>query len=400
MYTPKHNWVLFAIFSIFSISLFITSLLSPQVRSYTNAPLRDLILPPPSPIELNIVYSTEKEQWIADAVERFNKQNNLVNGHPIQINLSETGSREMYIAILDGDSKPVMISPASSLQINILDQLSRVKFGTSIIPTNRQGQCESVFSTPLVVAAWSDRAEALLGNRYTANIWKQIHDAEIDPQGWQTQGHPEWGYFKFGHTDPLKSNSGFMTLLLLTYSYYGKTSGLSESDILANPDYQAWILEMENAISSFGDSTGTYMKEIIAYGPSMYDMVAVYEATAIENLQNAAGRYGELKIYYPPSTILSDHPFCILKADWVSKEQSQAAKLFLDFLLSPEIQTLALEKYGFRPADPSIALDSATSPLQLYSKNGVQIKIPPEVEIPDGNTLNTLLDFWSRNVQQ
>ncbi|MPN38136.1 hypothetical protein SDC9_185660 [bioreactor metagenome] len=89
-----------------------------------------------------------------------------------------------------------------------------------------------------------------------------------------------------------------------------------------------------------------------------------------------------------------------MKADWVSKEQSQAAKLFLDFLLSPEIQTLALEKYGFRPADPSIALDSATSPLQLYSKNGVQIKIPPEVEIPDGNTLNTLLDFWSRNVQQ
>lgn len=399
MYTPKHNWILFGVFSLFAVSLFITTLFSPLIRSYTKAPLRDLLLPPPTPIELNIVYSTEKEEWINEAVERFNDLHKTVNGHPIQINLSETGSREMYIDILDGNSKPVMISPASNLQINILDQLSRAKFGTSIIPASRDGQCESVFSTPLVVAAWSDRAEVLWGNRPSINIWKQIHDAEVDPQGWQTLGHPEWGYVKFGHTNPLKSNSGFMTLLLMTYSYYGKTSGLTESDILANPAYQAWILELENSISSFGDSTGTYMKEIIAYGPSMYDMVAVYEATAIENLQNAAGRYGELKLYYPPATILSDHPFCILNADWVSDEQAQAAKIFLDYLLSPEIQQLALDKYGFRPVDPAIPLDSPTSPLSIYKNNGVQVTLPPQVEIPDGNTLNTLLEFWSRNVQ-
>ncbi len=38
---------------------------------------------------------------------------------------------------------------------------------------------------------------------------------------------PIGGYVKFSHTDPLKSNSGFMTIPLMTYGYHGKTSGLT-----------------------------------------------------------------------------------------------------------------------------------------------------------------------------
>jgi ABC-type Fe3+ transport system substrate-binding protein len=142
------------------------------------------------------------------------------------------------------------------------------------------------------------------------------------------------------------------------------------------------------------------MTEIIAYGPSLYDVVAVYEATAIEQAENAEGRYGELQVYYPPATLLSEHPFCALQADWVEAEKTQAAQLFLDFLVSQEMQQLALLKYGFRPVDPTIPLDQAGSPLMRYTDNGVRVDIPPQVEVPTGNVLNTLLDFWQRNVQR
>jgi ABC-type Fe3+ transport system substrate-binding protein len=222
----------------------------------------------------------------------------------------------------------------------------------------------------------------------------------IDPRGWASLARPEWGYVKFSHTNPLKSNSGFQTILLLTYAYFGKTAGLTAADILDDAGYQKWFTEFESTISNFGDSTGTYMEEIIAYGPSLYDLVAVYEATMVEQAENAIGRYGELRVFYPPATHLSDHPFCVLQADWVEADEAQAARLFIDFLISRELQELALLEHGFRPVDPGVPLDQPGSPLQTYSANGLQVELPPTVEDPSGETLSTLLDFWARNIER
>jgi ABC-type Fe3+ transport system substrate-binding protein len=251
----------------------------------------------------------------------------------------------------------------------------------------------------LVLVAWKERADALWGDQPDGSLWVELHDALTDPRGWEAYGHPEWGYIKFGHTNPLKSNSGFQTLLLMTYSYFGKRDGLTAEDILANDDYQRWLVEFEGTVSKFGDSTGTYMQEIVAYGPSLYDFVAVYESTAIEQAENAVGRYGELKVFYPPATHLSDHPFCVLQADWVTPERTQAAQMFLDFLTSREMQEVALE-HGFRPVDPAIPLDEPDSPFQLYAGNGLRTELPPAVEVPPGGVLNMLLDFWRRNVER
>jgi len=131
------------------------------------------------------------------------------------------------------------------------------------------------------------------------------------PNGWASYGHPEWGYIKFGHTDPLKSNSGFQAILLMTYGFLNKTSGLSENDILSNAAYQKWFLELENSISDFGDSTGTYMKDMVAFGPSKYDMIAVYESSAIGQAANAVNRYGHSKLLPAPDP--AERPsFCVL----------------------------------------------------------------------------------------
>ena len=74
------------------------------------------------------------------------------------------------------------------------------------------------------------------------------------------------------------------------------------------------------------------MEKMVVYGPSTFDMVTVYEATAIEQADNAVGRYGELRVYYPPAVLWSDHPFCVLNADWVTPQQNEAATLFINFL--------------------------------------------------------------------
>ena len=116
------------------------------------------------------------------------------------------------------------------------------------------------------------------------------------------------------------------------------------------------------------------MKDMIAYGPSVYDFIAVYESAAIEQVPNALGRYGDLRVYYPPATIMSDHPFCVLNADWVKPDQAKAAQVFVDYLLSKPAQEKALLTYGFRPVDPAITLDRPDSPFVRYTANGLSIQ--------------------------
>jgi ABC-type sulfate transport system substrate-binding protein len=124
----------------------------------------------------------------------------------------------------------------------------------------------------------------------------------------------------------------------------------------------------------------------------------VYEATAIEQVPNALGRYGELRVYYPPATVMSDHPFCILKADWITPEKAQAAQRFVDYLLARSAQELALTKYGFRPADRSIDLAQPDSPFTRYTAYGFQANLSAVtlVEVPRGEVLDTLMSLWSR----
>ncbi|MFZ5878324.1 MAG: substrate-binding domain-containing protein [Chloroflexota bacterium] len=400
MYTPRINWILFILFALAAVGVFAGALVYPPFREIAYAPVRELLLPPPVPIRLTVLYSTEKEAWLNEVIVDFEKTNPRIDGHPIEVELEKMGSWEINAAVLDGQRQPVMVSPASSLQIAALQDASAARFGRPLVNPADTSSCRSVVKTPLVLIAWKERADVLWGGKPGASLWTDLHDALVEPQGWAALNHPEWGYVKFGHTDPLKSNSGFMTILLMTYGYYEKTTGLDASDILSNSAYQAWFLETEAAIGQFEYSTGPLMEKMVVYGPSTFDMATVYEATAIEQAANAVGRYGELRVYYPPAVLWSDHPFCALEADWVTPQQGEAAALFMEYLAGPEAQKIALMKYGFRPSDPSIPLEQAGSPFDRYASNGFLADLSglPEVEVPAGNVLNTLKDFWSRNV--
>ncbi len=346
-----------------------------------------------NPIAISVLYSTEKEAWLEEALADFEGD---VGGRPIEISLEAMGSREIYLAVANEERQPVLISPASTLQISLLQEESTQKFGSPVVDVADPQQCRSVVETPLVLVAWQERAEALgwLDN-VDQDMWEKLQAAVIDSAGWSAYNHPEWGFVKFGHTDPLKSNSGLMTVLLITYDYFDKTGGLTTEDIVGG-EYDDWFSEL-GAYTEVGDSTGTFMEEIVAFGPSRYDLVAVYESTAIEQAPNAAGRYGALSVYYPPATIMSDHPFCVLDADWVDDDQAAAAQVFVDYLLSRPAQESALA-LGFRPADSSLSLTQVGSPFPGLAENGIRTdNLPPEVEVPPGNVLDTLLRFWERN---
>jgi len=368
------------------------------------APFPLPIGPARTPVIVTVWYGTEKEAWLTAAVERYQATAPTLNRRPIQIELKGLGSREMIDQIVQQQwgtgAPPTVISPASSLWVELLKSDWSTRTNTAIVADGPDAMAPLVL-TPLVLVAWEERAK-VLWPRGPTNVWHDLHDALVDPQGWVGRGGPgTWGFVKFGHTSPLTSNSGVQTLLLLAYGFYNKGSKLSGGDIL-NPQFQQWLTEIEQGVPEFGDSTGTFMTDMVRFGPSKYDVVAVYENLAIQDIAAAQGRWGQaIRIYYPPATLLSDHPFVTLQAPWTTPEQRAAAAQFRAFLLSRPIQELALQS-GFRPADPSVAIvtNDPDNPFNKYKPFGVQVDIGQQVEVPPTDVLNTLLDLWRRKIDR
>lgn len=360
----------------------------PVGRGVVNVPLG----PESKPIELVFWYSTEKQEWLKTAIERFEAGNPTVGGRPITVSLVGLGSGEIVqrVATQDwrGDPPPAVVSPASTLQIVLLKQKQVALAGDAPQP---------LVITPLVLVAWQERAKALWPNGpQPQSFWRDLHDALVDPGGWQAHGgQTQWGLVKFGHTSPLTSNSGTQTLLLLAYSFANKTNGLSAADA-KNPEFQTWLREIEAAVPEFGDSTGTFMASMAQFGPGKYDFGTAYENTALEQAAAAERNWGQkFQIYYPPATLLSDHPFAILAGSWVAPEQQEAARQLRSFLLSSPIQELALES-GFRPANPNVDIrtNNQSNPFLNSQATGVKTDLGSQAELPPADVVCQLLDIW------
>lgn len=378
------------------------------------APLALPIGPALQPVELVIWYGTEKEVWLQEAARRFATSGVTANGRPITITLVGMGSREIAerVAAQDwrGDPQPTVISPASSLWVELLRSEWAARNSGQVVSNTDPGT--PLVLTPLVAVAWDERADVLWPGG-VASFWSNLHDALVEPRGWvgvaerngfapgspQHQQAQAWGFVKFGHTSPLTSNSGAQALMLMAYAYHNKSGGLTVADVL-DPGFQAWMVGMERAVLEFGDSTGRFMTNMVQFGPSKYDLVLVYENLAIENIEAAQGRWGQpLRIYYPPATIFSDHPYTILQGPLTTPDQRAAAAAFRDFLLAEDIQDLALT-YGFRPANPAISITNggASNPFVRYTPAGISVDIAQQVQTPDADVLITLLELWRREI--
>jgi ABC-type molybdate transport system substrate-binding protein len=337
--------------------------------------------------KISMLYSTEKEDWIKASAVSFAKT------HPeIQLDLKGMGSLKAAQAILDGVEKPTVFSPADSLVMNLLAS----DLDTKTHQPAFVSEPKPLLITPLVFVAWADRAEILKAAGGGTISWKGIEKAVASNQGWPAiGGKAEWGFVKLGHTDPTQSNSGIQALFLMSLEYYNKNS-LSTADVL-EPKYQEWITGIEKGVTRFEASTGTFMTDMVRFGPSKYDISVVYEALAISQIENAQGRWGVLNIYYPATTVWSDNPVAILNG--VEEAEKKAAELWVDHLLSRESQQSALS-FGFRPGDPSVPIQSseASNPFTRYAQYGVQIQIPPVAVMPEGPVVRNLITMWSRVV--
>jgi len=356
------------------------------------APFNIIPAPARPPVVVKLVYSSEQREWLTAVAEQFAASQPTLRGRPIQLVLQDRGSQAIVAEI--AQSQPVAIIPASSTQISALGRSGAAKLaGGANAP-------QLIALSPLVLVGWKERTD-LLFPPGTTDVWARLHDALQKPN-WADPslgGKAEWGPVKLGHASPRTANSGAETLTLLAYAFHHKSQGLTINDI-NNTEFQRWLQEVESGVNGFPASTDALFGSFLQRGPSAYDVVMAYENLAVTSVERAK-RWGTLQVIYPPATMLSDHPFAILDAPWVTPEQQDAARMFRDYLLGTPAQQLAL-RYGFRPANAAVSLNDNVSGnmFQNASAIGVTPNLPGGVEAPSPEISDALLNLWGQQTGQ
>jgi ABC-type glycerol-3-phosphate transport system substrate-binding protein len=337
-------------------------------------------------VEIGIAYGTEKQRWLQWAVEEFAKTR---DGKKIKVNLIPMGSLEGAHALLNGDQRINVWSPASALYKDAFVQEWQVKYSQNPIVKE-----EPLALSPMVIVFWDERYQSFVP-KYKTVSFATLGQALQEKGGWESIAHkPEWGLFKLGHTHPNESNSGLMTIVLAAYSYQKKTKDLELKDVV-DVGFQNWLQDFERGVSGLSNSTGNMMREMVLKGPSSYDALIVYESVAIDYLKNAEGRWGQLRVTYPEFNAWNDNPYYIIDATWSSKDQRKASDTFLQFLLSEPIQKESLN-HGFRPANPAVPVKFPDSPFVKYADYGIKVDLGKICDPPRAEVVNNLLQSWQR----
>src|SRR3712207_3784685 len=148
--------------------------------------------------------------------------------------------------------KPVIWSPASSSWGAILNQRLTDKGGEAIAPDGTP-----FMLTPLVIAMPKPMADAL-GYPEKPIGFSDILALSRNAEGWGAYGHPEWGPFRLGKTNPNFSTSGLSALIAQYYAATGKTSDLTVED-LGKAQVQQFARGVESAVVHYGDTTLSFL---------------------------------------------------------------------------------------------------------------------------------------------
>jgi Ca-activated chloride channel family protein len=361
-------------------------------------------------IVVDMEVSPEKVDLLTFLAKRFNDSDRAnLDNECITVRVARKASGEGASLLADdwpdpkaNGPRPVVWSPAASAWGEVVNQ-RRANQGKK--PNAPAGK--PFMLTPLVIAMPQPMAEAL-GYPNTPIGYGDILQLARDPAGWGALGHPEWGPFRLGKTNPNFSTSALNATIAQYYAASGKTSGLTLED-LNQPSVDEFARSIESSVVHYGDTTLTFLNSLYradqrGTGLTYVSAVAVEEKSVIDfNRGNPDGildpgekpkppRVPLVAIYPKEGTLFSDNPFIIVDAPWVSAKEKRAAARFEQFVQQPANQKRVL-RFGFRPGNPRVAIGAP-----IEAKFGVDPNQPQaRLELPSASVLVGLIDRWGQN---
>ena len=330
---------------------------------------------PPGALHVSLLYSPEKEELLAPLIERFNASGARSGGKVVFVDAKNVSSGEVESGIASDRLKPTMWTPASSFWGRLLEYDADQDLVADENP--------SIVRTPLVIAMWKQLADAYGYPRRKLG-YKELSDLALG--GWAAVGKPQFGPFKYVHTNPDFSTSGLSAVAASYYAAAGKLEGLTLQDIeRARPQ----VKRLERSIVHYGDTTLFIAQEMRRHGLGYASAAAMEETTLIEFNREAGDGPTLVAVYPSEGTFVSDNPLITLKGPWVTPEQRDAAAVFAKYLeraVTPELAG----RHGFRPAD-----ENAAPAGNVTAANGVDPAQPARVlQLPEPRVLARIKEAW------
>jgi Ca-activated chloride channel family protein len=363
----------------------------------------------PNAVTISIIYAPESEQYMPRLISDFNRA--YVQGrNPVSGAALASGERTICVTGEQGSSGTVMQGIVNAL---IAPNNQNVERPTIFQPSVSHWLALANFQSgrelfdladargtalaPVVMAIWESRLRAIQETVGYEDIgWEELLDVLNSPNGWQDYGIPEARRSVFyGHTDPMVSSTGLSTLIAEFYAaarVEGFTGRRLSNAEVRDTAVQAGVRLIENLIRHYSTRT-TEFKEYIAQGPNYLDFVALEENDLIY-INRGLTQYQPperlVALYPKEGTFWHEHPMGIVNADWTTAEQRDAARVFVDYVLTPTAQTLIMTE-GFRPANPDVELAFPFVP-----ENGIDPNQPRTIlDVPAPDVIATIQQSWA-----
>ncbi|MER7131137.1 substrate-binding and VWA domain-containing protein [Streptosporangium saharense] len=293
--------------------------------------------------------------------------------------------------------RPDVWSPASSSWLALLRQ--RAAASDTAAPIS--GDNPSVAKTPLVIAMPKPMAEAL-GWPGKKLGWSDL--LELSKSSWARYGHPEWGAFRLGKTNPNFSTSGLNATIGTYFAATGLSGDLTERNV-ADPAARRFVQGVEHSIVHYGDTTLTFLSNLqraddAGTGLSYISAVAVEEKSVWDyNEGNPTGdpttlgkhpkpKVPLVAIYPKEGTLYSDSPYAVLTTPWVDDAKRAVAADFLTYLQAAP-QQKEFTDHAFRSHDgkPGKLITQANGLLPAEPRSTLSPPAP--------NVLDKVLTSWA-----
>lgn len=329
--------------------------------------------PPSNAVVINVMANASLGPWLETAVNQFNEaETETAAGKPVYVILTLAESGQAVTDIADGLLVPDLWIPEARVWASVLADQGNGSF---------QSDCQSVATSPLVIAMWREVAESL-GWPGLPLGWLDVGSLAADPSAWAYYSGGDFGdSLRLGHTHPGLSGSGASTLLAIVQAAESKTEAVNPEDV-EQPIVQASVSAFEAAVSWFSTDTNELGRTMSERGVQYLGAAVMYESQVV-----TYGN-GEIIPVYPfEGTFVASHPACL--NDNSDSETREAAGLFRDYLLDVDGQQLAVNN-GLRPVN-----SAATIGPPLDGAHGVDLEQPQIVfNMPTVDTIYAVQDLW------
>lgn len=401
-------------------------------------------------VVVEMVYSEEKRRWMELANDRFSR---LCPN--IQVKLTAMPDIAAALAILSNQVQPTVWAPTDELFLQYLAH--RWKQRPDPLPFQLAAQT-SLVQSPLVLLFFQDRVRvlsAILREKHDEpGLWvrgicpliprePELTDIPLEkmvPGTWGDFSAPlfvakkprkrvtpdarllgkgqlppweeieKWGQVQIGHAQPMHDSAGLAALYLMAFDYVlpPKEKAALEIAERTGPDYEKAFADKKDALQKWlrrceaglapAPKTAQYLTTIMGKtGPSLYDGVVTYEHLALpllEKFDKNAGALPSLTIVYPQPMLIARHPAVLFNR---VPEQQEAARRWLRFLVSQEMQEKAIEA-GFRPSRSGITVGTHNVEQNRFlrlRRYGVLLE-PHLLEAPraGGRLVQELIALW------